>query len=435
MDFQKTILANGLRLVTIPMPSMESATVEVFVGAGTKHEKEKVNGLAHFLEHMVFKGTKSYPSAQAVAGAVDGIGGEINAHTSKETTAYYIKAWEKHLPVAFGLLSEFIKSPLLKEEEIEKEKGVILEEIAMYEDLPMRKAPEVFEELLYEGSSLGWDVLGRKETVSEVKQEDFLNYREANYRPENMVVAVAGRFDKDKVLGMVEKAFKDVTRNSLTRDSSKTKRVAKLRANELTNPTRKPELRVVNKKTEQAHIVVGVRGHKRGHPDRYKEAVLTAILGETMSSWLFTEIREKRGLAYYVRSYVERFIDRGYFATRSGVRLEKVDEAIQVVLEQYAKSTKQNEITDEELQRSKEYLKGRLALGLEDTHSVCEFFGDQEILEGKMRTIKEIMAGIDAVTREDVARVASDLFKNNRLNLVVVGPYDDPHRFENLLKL
>lgn len=429
MDFQKTTLVNGLRVVTIPMPSMESATVEVFTGAGTRHEKEKVNGLAHFLEHMVFKGTKSYPSAQKVAGAVDSIGGEINAHTSKEATAYYIKAWEKHLPVAFGVLSEFIKCPLLKEEEIEKEKGVILEEIAMYEDLPMRKAPEVFEELLYEGSPLGWDILGRKETVSEIKREDFLNYREANYRPENMVVAVAGRFDKDKVLDMVEKAFKDLKTQNARRKTQKFKDDAKV------NPGGKPELRVVDKKTEQAHIVLGVRGNKRGHPDRYKEAVLTAILGETMSSWLFTEIREKRGLAYYVRSYVERFMDRGYFATRAGVRLEKVDEAIQVILEQYAKSAKQDEITNEELQRSKEYLKGRLALGLEDTHSVCEFFGDQEILEGKMRTIKEIMAGIDAVTRDDVAKVASELFKNDRLNLVVVGPYDDPERFQNLLKL
>lgn len=435
MDFQKTTLNNGLRVITAPMPSMESATVEVFVGAGTKHEKKRINGLAHFLEHMVFKGTKKYPTAQKISSLIDGIGGEINAHTGKEDTAYYIKAWDKHLDLAFDLLSEFIKYPLLEEKEIEKEKGVILEEIAMYEDLPMQKAPWVFEELLYK-DSLGWDIAGKKETVSRITQKDFIDYREAFYQPSNMVVAVAGRFDKDKVLKMAEEAFGSVTCNSSTRDSLKTKRVTTLRANESprVNPTGKPELKVINKKTEQAHIVLGVRGNPLGHPDRYKEAVLATILGGGMSSRLFSEIREKHGLAYYVKSYVEHFEDRGYFASRSGVKLEKVEEAAEIILGEYAKSKKQKEISDKELGKAKEYLKGRIALSLEDTHSVCEFFGDQEILERKIETPKEIMEGIDKVTLEGVNRVASELFQNSRLNFVIVGPYDDPHKFERLLK-
>lgn len=442
MDFQKTTLNNGLRVITAPMPSMESATVEVFVGAGTKHEKKRVNGLAHFLEHMVFKGTKKYPTAQGISSLIDGIGGEINAHTGKEDTAYYIKAWDKHLDLAFDLLSEFIKHPLLEEKEIEKEKGVILEEIAMYEDLPMQKAPWVFEELLYK-DSLGWDIAGKKETVSRITQKDFIDYREAFYHSRNMVVGVAGRFDKDKVLGMARKAFGNVTGNSLTRDSLKKERVTMLQANELprVNPSGKPELKVINKKTEQAHIVLGVRGNPLGHPDRYKEAVLAVILGGGMSSRLFSEIREKRGLAYYVKSYVEHFKDRGYFASRSGVKLEKVKEAAKIILEQYAKSKtpalpagRQNEVKEKELAKAKEYLKGRIALSLEDTHSVVEFFGDQEILERKIETPKEIMEGIDKVTVEDVNKVASEIFQNSRLNLVIVGPYDDPHKFEKLLK-
>lgn len=434
MDFQKTTLNNGLRVITAAMPSMESATVEVFVGAGTKHEKEKANGLAHFLEHMVFKGTKKYPTAQAISSLIDGIGGEINAHTGKEDTAYYIKAWDKHLDLAFSMLSEFIKHPLLEEKEIEKEKGVILEEIAMYEDLPMQKAPQVFEELLY-GDSLGWDILGKKETVSRITQKDFIDYRKAFYRPANMVVAVAGRFDKDKVLKMAEEAFGEirfrVSGSGLPIDRSTDTRYP---VPENLNPTGKPKLKVINKKTEQAHIVLGVRGNPLGHPDRYKEAVLATILGGGMSSRLFSEIREKRGLAYYVKSYVEHFQDRGYFASRSGVKLEKVEEAVKIILEQYAKSKTQNDVKEKELAKAKEYLKGRIALSLEDTHSVAEFFGDQEILERKIETPKEIMEGIDRVGLEGVNKVASELFQNSRLNLAIIGSYDDPHKFEKLLK-
>lgn len=434
MDFQKTILNNGLRVITAPMPSMESATVEVFVGAGTKHEKKRINGLAHFLEHMVFKGTKKYPTAQRISSLIDGIGGEINAHTGKEDTAYYIKAWDKHLDLAFDLLSEFIKHPLIEEKEIEKEKGVILEEIAMYEDLPMQKAPWVFEELLYK-DSLGWDIAGKKETVSAITQRDFINYREAFYQPSNMVVGVAGRFDRDKVLKMAEGAFGGLKVKSKTQNvKRKTDEVEKA------NPGGKPRLRIINKKTEQAHIVLGVRGNPLGHSDRYKEAVLAVILGGGMSSRLFTEIREKRGLAYYVKSYIEHFEDRGYFASRSGVKLEKVEEAVKIILEQYTKSKtlnakrKNGGVSEKELRKAKEYLKGRIALSLEDTHSVCEFLGDQEILERKIETPKEIMEGIDKVTIDSVNKVASELFQNSRLNLVIVGPYDDPHKFEKLLK-
>ncbi|MBI2007307.1 MAG: insulinase family protein [Candidatus Blackburnbacteria bacterium] len=431
MLFQKTTLNNGLRIITVPMPSMESAAVEVFVGAGTRDEKKEVNGLAHFLEHMVFKGTKKYPSAHAISSAVDAIGAEINAHTGKEATAFYIKAWEKHLGLAFDILSEFIKHPLLKKEEIEREKGVIKEEIAMYEDLPMRKAPSVFEELLYGPSSLGWEILGSRETVSNIGRDDFVDFRRRFYSPRNMILTVAGRFDKGRVLGMAKEAFGEL-RDKANKDSDNSNNN---KDNNERNSSGKPELKVVNKKTEQAHIVLGVRGNPLGHPDRYKETVLSTVLGGGMSSRLWTQIRERRGLAYYVQTYIDHYTDNGYLATRAGVKLDKVEEAVKVTLEEYQKTKKLKNISKAELEKAKEYLKGKLALGLEDTHAVAEFFGEQELFEKEVKTPEEIMSEIDRVTVEGVLEVASKFFQKNRLNLAIVGPFEDSSRFGKLLKL
>lgn len=436
MDFQKTTLNNELRLITAPMPSLESATVQVFVRAGTRNEKKEINGLAHFLEHMVFKGTRKYPSAHAISSAVDAIGAEINAHTGKEGTAYYVKAWEKHLELSFDILSEFIKNPLLKGEEIEREKGVIKEEIAMYEDLPMQKAPGVFETLLYGEEPLGWEILGSGETVSGIGRDDFIDFRKRFYLPQNMVVGVSGRFDKEKVLKMSEKAFGEIKgdfRYQVPGSGLPVNRSTGQLKTENLNPSRRPELKVINKKTEQAHIVLGVRGNPLGHPDRYKEAVLSAILGEGMSSRLWTQIRERRGLAYYVRTYLGHYTDNGYLATRAGIKLGKVEEAVKVILEEYQKVAEVAKVEKVELQKAKEYLKGRLALELEDTHSVAEFFGEQELFEKKIKTAEEIMEEIDRVTVEDVVGVASNFFQNNRLNLAVIGPFEDSSRFEKLL--
>lgn len=440
MEFSKTTLKNGLRVVCTPIPSMESVAIEVLVGAGTRHEEKRVNGLAHFLEHMVFKGTRRYPSAQKISSAVDAIGAEINANTGKERTAYYIKAWERHIKLAFDILSDFVREPLLKPRDIEKEKGVILEEIAMYEDLPMQKAPYLFEELLYPDSPLGWEVLGTRESIPVVRREDFEAYRAKYYYPQNMVLSVAGRFDKDKVLELADKYFGNLTQNS-PREAGRAQLKAqnyKLKLKTRENPSGKPEVKLVNKQTEQAHLVLGVRGYPRAHPDRYKEAVLATVLGGGMSSRLFTEIREKRGLAYYVKTSVEHYQEAGYLATRAGIRLGKVEEAIKVVLAEYdkAKSRKHKaKITERELQKAKEYLKGKLALGLEDTHEVADFFGDQEIGERRIRTIEEIIKGVDRVTVQDLQKLAGVFFQNSRLNLAIIGPYNDKAKFQKLLKL
>lgn len=434
MKFNKTVLPNGLRLVTIPMSGVASATVQIMVGAGTRHEEKRVNGLAHFLEHMVFKGTGKYPSAQAIAGAVDAVGADINAHTGKELTAYYIKAWEKYLALAFSILSGFIRDPLLATREIEKEKGVILEEIAMYEDLPMQKVPYLFEELLYGPKPLGWDVLGTRQTIPGVKKEDFEAYRRKFYFPQNMVLCVAGSFDKDRVLGLAEEYFGNLKTDVIADFNPRWRRMNSAS----TNPSHKPQIKLLEKKTEQAHLVLGVRGHPRGHPDRYKEATLAAILGGGMSSRLFTEIREKRGLAYYVKANVEHYKEAGYLAARAGVKLGAVEEAIKVILEEYGKVSRVQRVprvSRAELQKAKEYLKGSLTLSLEDTHQVTDFFAEQELLEGRMLTLEEIMKGVDEVSLEDVRQLAVEFFQNSRLNLAIIGPYNDSERFEKLLRI
>ncbi|MAG60037.1 hypothetical protein CMO96_04580 [Candidatus Woesebacteria bacterium] len=431
MDFQKTTLKNGLRVICVPMPSMESATVQIIVGAGTRHEEKRVNGVAHFLEHMVFKGTKKYPSAQAVSTVVDAIGADINANTDRERTAYFIKAWEKHLGLAFDVLSGFINSPVMNPDEIGREKGVIYEEIAMYDDLPMQKAPDIFEQLLYKGSPLAWDVLGSKKSIMGVKRRDFVKYRRLLYHPQNMVLTVAGKFDQEEVLKLAEKYFGKSGGGKLSKKASHGKA-------KKANPGGKPEVKLQTKKTEQGHLVLGVRGNPLGHPDRYKELILATILGGGMSSRLFTEIRERRGLAYYVRCYPGHYTDNGYMAARAGVKVDKIDEAIKVILEQFRQVSKRSgkgSITKAEFEKAKEYIKGKLALGLEDTFSASDFFAEQEILEGESKTPEEMMEGIDQVKLSDVQKLAREFFVNNRLNLAIVGPYDDSERFRKLLKL
>ncbi|TSC88684.1 MAG: Uncharacterized protein G01um10145_851 [Microgenomates group bacterium Gr01-1014_5] len=453
MDFQKHTLNNGLRVVTAPMSAMESATVQILIGSGSRDENVKKQGLAHFLEHMVFKGTKKYPTSAVISAAVDGIGGEINASTGKERTGYYIKAWERYLSLAFDILSQFISAPILKEREIEKEKGVIIEEIAMYEDLPMYKAPYLFEELLFDKTSLGWDVAGTPETIRTMEKKDFEGFIADYYQPENMVLSVAGKFDQSEVLKLAQKYFGKLGRSKLDvrngkldneMGSGKSHLARQSEANPVShfsprisklNPSKKPEIRMVNKKTEQAHIVLGVRGNRLGHPDRYKEAVLASILGGGMSSWLWNEIREKRGLAYYVRCDIDHYKDTGYIAARAGVKLDSVEEAIEVILAQFNKISTPGKVKDRELTKAKEYLKGRLALGLEDTHSVSEFFGDQELFEEEVRTVEQVMAGIDAVTMSDVHSLANGFFTTPKLNLAVVGPFVDTVKFQKLLKL
>jgi predicted Zn-dependent peptidase len=415
-----TTLKNGLRLVIIPMPQVESTTIMMGVGAGSRYESKKVNGLFHFIEHMAFKGTKKRPSTLAIATAVEAVGGEFNAFTDKEETGYYLKLAAKHQTLAFDLLSDMLQNSLFKKEEIERERGVIIEELNMYEDTPVRKALEIWINLIYGDNPMGWDIGGRKETVRQIQKKDFLEYIKRLYFPRNMVLAVAGKAEEKQIQTLAKRFFLPFKRKG----QKKTKSIKLAQ--------KKAKTRLVFKKTEQAHFCLGVPGYDYSHPDRFALGVLATILGVGMSSRLFTQIRERRGLAYYVDCSPDFFTDSGYLVARAGVRLKKIEEVIEVTLEEFANLTK-TPVTSGELRKAKEFIKGRFILSLEDSKNVASRYLNLVLLEKKIRTPEETMKLVDQVTAADIQRVAKDIFRPERFNLALIGPYQSDRRFKRLL--
>lgn len=425
MDYKRTELANGLRVVTVPIPSLESATVTVWVGVGSRAEEDKIAGISHFLEHMVFKGSKKRPTARAISEAVDEIGGEFNAATSKEWTNFYIKARSGKLDLAFDVLSDMVLNPLLQKAEIEKEKGVIVEEMAMYEDTPIMKIGDIFEQLIFTGNSLGRDIIGTPKSVRGIKRDDFERYRNRHYYAENIVVTVAGRVKEKDTLALSEKYFGGLKKSGLSEE----------RKYKFENVQKNPRVLLKTKKNEQAHLILGFLAGKRGDKERFPEAILGAILGGGMSSRLFSEVREKRGLAYSIKTSLDHFVDTGEFASYAGVDIAKAEEAIAVMLDvHYKLANNGSEITEREFNKAKEYLKGHLALSLEDTKDVNYLFGENELMLGKIETPENIFEEIDKVKVEDIYSLARKLFKPDRLNLAIIGPYNNPARFERIIK-
>ncbi len=424
MDYKRFTLKNGLKVVVSPMPNLESATLTVWVKTGSRFEDARINGISHFLEHMVFKGSKKRPTAKEIAEAVDAIGGEFNAATSKDWTNFYIKAQAGHIEKAFDVLSDMVLNPILKKEEIEREKGVIIEEIAMYEDTPMLRIGDIFEQLIFGKTPLGRDIAGTPNTVKSIEQDDFIRYRKRHYYAENMLLTIAGKVKGNEVIKLAEKYFGELKEGG--REGKETK---------IKEGQKGSGLKLHSKKKEQAHFILGFRGNPRGYKGRFAEAVLSVILGGGMSSRLFTEVRERRGLAYAVKTSVERYQDTGYIGTYAGVDVKRVDEAIKVVLDQhYGLADGRYPISASELTKAKEYLKGHMALALEDTKGVNEFFGESELFLKKIETPEEVFKAVDKVTIDDVLSEARKAFRPEKLNLALIGPYEDPQRFEKLIK-
>ncbi|OGH51233.1 MAG: hypothetical protein A3G13_00660 [Candidatus Levybacteria bacterium RIFCSPLOWO2_12_FULL_37_7] len=430
MQYQRSVFPNGLRVLTIPMPSFESATVLVMVRAGSRYETRRNNGISHFLEHMAFKVTSRRPSALEISSLVDGIGGEVNAFTGKETTGYYIKSQATHIDLSLDILSDMLQNSLFKTEEIDKERGVILEEINLYEDTPARKIGDVYEKLLYQDTPMGWDIAGEKDVIKSITREDFVQYMESLYSADNITVVVAGGVDSKKAEELVEKYF------------------GKMHAFDIQSYIKvlekqdKPEVLIKHKKTEQVHIALGVRTVSINHHHKYPLLVLSAILGGGMSSRLFCEVREKRGLAYYVRSSSDHYQDCGSLVTTAGVDAKRVEQAIEVVVQEYNKISNQQinkstnqQISKEELKKAKEYLKGHMVLELEDSRSVAGFFASQELLEEGIKAPEDILHAIDRITLEDIKLVAKTYLVAEKLNLAVIGDFEDKDRFESLLQL
>jgi predicted Zn-dependent peptidase len=424
MKYNRKVLSNGLRVITIPMPSFESATSLVMVGAGSRYETKKNNGISHFLEHMAFKGTQKRPSAIDISGLIDGIGGEFNAFTGKEVTGYYIKSAVSHVDLCLDVLSDMLQNSKLDQTEIDKEKGVILEEMNLYEDTPSRNIGDVYEKLLYGDTPMGWDTIGEKDVIRSIAREDFKKYMQSLYSADNITVVVAGGINENKATELVEKYF------------GKMSKFDTLRYLKVLEKQEKSKIFVKEKKTEQVHIALGFRTVPLNHPDHYTLSVLSAILGGGMSSRLFHEVREKRGLAYYVRTTSEQYRDVGNLVSTAGLDPKRVEEGIKVIVEEYAKfANGKAGISPEELTKAKEFLKGHFVLELEDSRSVAGFYSQQEILEEKIENPDEVMAKIDKVTVADVEKSAEKYFKENSLNLAVIGNFTSGQNFENLLKL
>jgi predicted Zn-dependent peptidase len=418
--FERQTLPNGLRLLTAPMPQVPSTTCFVFLAAGSRYETAETNGIAHFSEHMFFKGTEQRPTARDIGIAIDGIGGEFNAFTGKEYTGYYVKCASEHRSVALDVLTDMLRHSKFAEEEIEREKGVIVEEMNMYFDTPRDYIGGVYDELLYGDQPLGWDIIGRKETVRGATRETFLDYIGRWYRPARMVVGIGGRLEGD-VRGDVEKLLGDLE-PAETGEPSLLQPIA----------SGGPRVKVHTKQSDQAHLIMGVPSYPLDHPDRYVLQVVATVLGGGMSSRLFTEVREKRGLAYYVYGINHSYTDAGSLYSQAGVDINRVDEAVTTIVDEL-KRIVDEPVPPDELLKAQNFAKGRFVLQLENPQGLILFGLRREVLEGQAVEPDEVITAIEAVTAEDVQRVAQDVIGGRALNLALIGPFDDAERFERLL--
>lgn len=418
--YKRSVLDNGLRVITSPL-NTESLTVLVLVGAGSRYESKDISGISHFLEHMFFKGAKKYKNAKEVSEAVDSIGGQFNAFTGKEYAGYYIKVAADQQDTAFDVLSDMMLNATLDPKEIDKERGVILEEYNMYQDTPMYQIGWDFEKLVFGDQPIGWDQIGTKELIKSVTQQQFQEYKDALYTPDNSIIIVAGNVDHDDVVSKVNKYFQFP-------DAKREKEWLPFEENESVD-----KLIMQDKKTEQGHIVIGFPGYYTTHPDYYAQKVLGIILGGNMSSRMFLSVREAQGLCYYVHTSTDDYSDCGLLSTRAGVDLTRTEKAIEAIITEYKKIGEEAP-SEQETNKAKQYIKGKLILSLEDTEEVAHLLGKRDLLGEGVKTLDEIRAEVDKVTVEDVYRVAQDIFQENNLHMAAIGPFAKRREgFEELL--
>jgi len=420
--FKKTTLKNGLRIITYPMKSTQTVTVLVLVGTGTKYEKKEINGISHFVEHMYFKGTKKRPSTIAIAETLDKVGGIYNAFTSEEYTGYFAKVDASHFDLALDWVSDIFFNSKLNEKEIEKEKGVIFEEINMYFDNPMAHVQILWNRLLYGDQPAGRSNLGTKESVVKINRQKLLNYLKNQYVAQNTIVCLAGNIDPKSAEEKVKKYFSKIN----VKESFKKPPVFEKQT--------EPALLLEERKTDQTHLCLGVRAYNLFHSQRYAQELLSIILGGMVSSRLFIKIRGKLGIAYYINTNNEANPDTGFLLTQAGLDNKNLEKGILTILKEYQKIS-QKKIPETELQKAKDYLKGKMALLLESSDAKTSFYGLQELLERKILTPKEIYDKIDKVTRNDILKVAQDIFKPQKLNLALIGPFKNKEKIQRLLKL
>ena len=421
LNFQKTTLDNGLRVVTCEMPHTRSVSISVFIGVGSRYESTERAGVSHFVEHMVFKGTTRRPAPGEISAIIEATGGLLNAGTEQEMTVFWCKVAEPHFQDSLDLLIDMLRDSLLDPEGIEKERMVVLDELGLINDNPGSKVDALTDQMLWPDHPLGRDIGGTKESVAGITRDMLLEHIERYYTPSNTVVSVASNIPHHKVVRKVE-ALCDGWPTSTAPDWTP-----------FTHTQSAPQSRLEYRKTEQAHLSIAVPGLPLDHPDQYALDLLSVVLGEGMSSRLFVELRERRGLAYDVHSGVAHFLDCGAFIISAGVDPKRVYDAVQTILEQAG--AMKEDLPEEELEKAKRLVTGRLLLRMEDTRVISGWMGNQELLLGRIIGLDEVVHRVNKVTSDDIRTVANDLLLTEKLNLALVGPSRGHRRLEKLLKL
>jgi predicted Zn-dependent peptidase len=419
--FSKITFKNGLRVIVVPQQTTRTLTVLVLVGTGSKYETKELNGISHFLEHMYFKGTKKRPTYLEVAETLDRVGGIYNAFTSEDYTGYFAKVEFHHLDLALDWVSDIFLNSKLPPAEIEKEKGVIIEEINMRQDHPITFVQTLWTRLLYGDQPAGWDIAGTKESVSRITRENLIDYMKKQYVAENTIICVAGRVDKNSLLKKIEKYFSKIRTS---------KPLIKPKVVEKQN---QPQCLLHYRKTDQTHLCLGVRAFNLFSPQRYAQELLAVILGGMMSSRLFVKIREKLGMAYYINTNCSLDPDTGFLVTQAGLDNKKVFLGISAILKEYKKIAREK-VPSKELAKAKDYLKGKTTILLESSDAQASFYAGQELLERKILTPSEIFKIIDKISPNDILKLAREIFRPAKLNLALIGPFEDKKEFERYLE-
>lgn len=409
--YKKTILDNDLRIVTHQMSNMQSVGLGIWIKVGSRYESKENKGIAHFLEHLVFKGTKNY-SCRKIKESIEGVGGSLNGFTSEELTCYLVKIPGRYLNLALEVLSDMVINPLLPKEEIEKERTVILEEIKMHRDLPQSYVYDLLDEILWPGHPLGMTILGTAESVGQINKEDLSLFKGQYYRSENIVISAAGSLDHRSFSKKVKSIFSGLRPKGMS-----------------TFPKAKeeqsgPRLKVFSKDTEQTHLALGVHSFARDHPLKHALSLLHIILGANMSSRLFNELREKKGLTYEIGTLIKRFQDTGAFVVHAGIDNRKVIEVIKLILKEL-KRIKNEWVSRDEFRRAKEFYLGQLTLALEDTLDYMLWIGESTVTLDRTYSLEEIINEVEKVKRQDIQKVAQYIFKEENLNLALIGPLKD----------
>jgi len=417
----KNEFKNGLRIITEKLESTKAVTVLLLAGAGSRYEHKEISGISHFLEHMFFKGAKKYKNAREVSEAIDGVGGEFNAFTGKEYAGYYVKVASENIERAMDVISDMLMHARFETAEINKERGVIMEEYNMYQDTPMYQIGWDFEKLVFGDQPLGWDQVGTPAFIKSVTQKQFQDYKGALYSPDNMVLTLAGDISDKKGLELAENYFKFGNEKKEFEFEPYKKHDGKDR------------VYLHSKKTEQAHLVIGGQSNNEMHKDHWAEKILSIILGGNMSSRMFMSVREARGLCYYIHTSTDNFKDTGIFSTGAGIQVSRIDEAVKAILAEYEK-IRADRVPESELEKAVNFMKGKLVLGLEDSEEYAHLLGKYELLHGRVMRPEQILKEVEKVTVDDIHRVASQILAPENLKIGVIGPYDEKARFEKLLK-